>query len=278
MTDTTKSGDLFNPEVLAPIVSYEVKHALKFTPLADLDTTLVGAPGTTITMPAFTYLGDAQDVPEGTPIPLHKLGTTSKQVLIKKAGIGSQITDEAILSGYGDPVKESTRQIGLSIADKVDNDMLAAAQGGTQTVTMAPTVDGIQSGLDIFNDEDDSQVVLFVSPKTAALLRKDAATQKVGSDVGANQLINGTYANILGVQIVRSRKLKDTEALFIKQGALRLIMKRAVQLETQRDIINKLTIMTADEHYATYLYDDTKVIVGKVGAASAKTASAAKEA
>lgn len=108
-------------------------------------------------------------------------------------------------------------------------------------------------------------------------MRKDAATQKVGSDVGANQLINGTYANILGVQIVRSRKLKDTEALFIKQGALRLIMKRAVQLETQRDIINKLTIMTADEHYATYLYDDTKVIVGKVGATTTKAANAAKE-
>ncbi|NUF26339.1 N4-gp56 family major capsid protein [Bombilactobacillus mellis] len=271
MSDITKLEDLINPQVLSPIVSYELKHALKFTPLANVDTTLVGAPGTTITMPAFTYLGDAADVPEGTPIPLHKLGTTEKQISIKKAGIGSQITDEAVLSGYGDPIKESTRQIGISIADKVDNDMLTAAQGGTQTVTMEPTVDGIQAGLDVFNDEDDAQTVLFVSPKTAALLRKDAAAQKVGSDIGANQLINGTYANILGVQIVRARKLKDTEALFIKQGALRLIMKRAVQVETQRDIINKLTIMTADEHYATYLYDETKVIVGTVGSGSAKS-------
>ncbi len=93
------------------------------------------------------------------------------------------------------------------MANKIDTDLLEAAKTGTQKVTIQSNVDGIQKAMDIFNDEDDSVVVLLVSPKNAAAIRADANKQKIGSDVGATDLINGTYANILGVQIVRSRKL-----------------------------------------------------------------------
>lgn len=96
----------------------------------------------------------------------------------------------------------------------------------------------------------------------------DAVKNHAGSDTIANALIKGTYFDVLGVQIIRSKKLKDTEALFIKADnvspALKLIRKRDIQVETDRDITKKITIMTADQHYAAYLYDDTKIVVGTV--------------
>jgi N4-gp56 family major capsid protein len=46
----------------------------------------------------------------------------------------------------------------------------------------------------------------------------------------------------------------------VKPGALAIYMKRDTLLETDRDIINKSTVMTVDKHYVAYLYDASKAI------------------
>lgn len=271
MADTlTKLADLVNPQVLAPIVSYEFKNAMRFTPLASIDNTLTGTAGNTLTFPAFTYIGDAQDVAEGAPIPLDKLGTSTTSATVKKAAKGTEITDEAVLSGYGDPVGESTKQLGLSIANKVDNDILAAALTATQSVDFAATSDMVQSALTTFatnSDDDDSPVVAVMSPADAAALRKTARNEGTGSEVSANALVNGTKFEVLGVQIIESNKITAGQAIFIKVNAtspaIKLIMKKSASVETDRNIITKTTVLTADEHYVAYLYDPTKVVVAK---------------
>ncbi|WP_020007402.1 N4-gp56 family major capsid protein [Salinicoccus albus] len=261
MADTTLNN-MIDPEVLADMIAYEFDKKIRFTPLAQTDNTLQGQPGSTLKMPAFTYIGDASQVEEGESIPLNKLGTESKEVTIAKAGNGVEITDESILSGYGDPLGEATRQIQQSIAQKVDDDFIQVLSSAVQTTGEdVTTLQGLQNGLDVFENEDDEPVVLVMENSDAGKLRIDAAGNFIqGSELGAERMLNGVYGDILGVQIVRSRKLEPGEAYLVKAGALKYVTKRSVQVETDRDIVRRTTVVTADHHYAPYLYDEQKVV------------------
>lgn len=259
----TKLEDMVDPQVMADMISAELENAIRFAPLARVDRTLVGRPGSTITVPKFKYIGDAADVAEGEAIDLSLLETSTEDFTIKKAAKGVEITDEAVLSGLGDPIGEASKQLTMAISNKVDNDVLAALATTTleYTAGTAWDLDTISDAIDIFNDEDDEPMVLVMHPKDASKLRKSVAGEwDKASDLGDNIIVRGTYGGVLGAQVVRSKKLAEGTAYLVKQGALAIYMKRAVEAEDDRDIIKKTTVITADQHYGAHLYDESKAI------------------
>ena len=65
MSEATKLIDLIDPEVMADMISAKVDKKMVVTLIAKIDNTLVGTPGSTITVPSYNYIGDAEDVAEG---------------------------------------------------------------------------------------------------------------------------------------------------------------------------------------------------------------------
>lgn len=260
---TTSKTNLVIPEVMAASISAALPNAIRFAPLAVIDSTLVGSPGDTITVPKFAYIGDAKVVAEGAPIDLELLTQTTTQATVKKIAKGAEITDEARISGYGDPLGEIEKQMTMSIAAGVDNDALASLATTSLSYTAGTKwdIDTIDAAFDIFNDEDQASAVLLMNPKDAAKLRKAAAGDwSRATDLGDNIIMTGTFGGVLGAQVVRSRKLAENTAYLVKPGALKIYMKKAVDVESDRDIVRKTTVVTADEHFTTNLYDETKAI------------------
>ena len=265
--EVTKSENVLDPQVLADMISAQLTAAQKFTPLCDIDNTLQGVPGSTIQFPAWNYIGDATDINEDEPIETSKLSYGQKAATIKEVGKGTAITDTAIQVGYGDPQGEAGKQLTTSIANKKDNDVHETLKGATQTANAEATVDGLQTALDTFNFEDDNAtVVLLCSPAAASKLRLSAAKEFTGASELQSPISTGVYGELLGVQIIRSRKLDANEAYLIVTNAndgrpaLKMINKRNVNIETERVPSKRETDVYASAMYAVYLYDPTKVV------------------
>ncbi|MCK8605142.1 N4-gp56 family major capsid protein [Leuconostoc citreum] len=272
--DLTTLEQMIDPEVMGEMILAQLPKAIKFGAIAPIDDTLSGRPGDTITVPRWKYIGDAQDVAEGGAIDYEQLTNSTDTFTVKKAGKGIKLTDESVLSGYGDPVGEGTRQITMSIAAKVDNDTLATASKARLTLSSADFtkldfIDQIEAAFiddtsdnNFEGDDANAQGVIYMNPKDVNKVRKAAAQDwERATALGDAILSTGVFGGVLGWQFIRSRKVPVGSAVVAKAGAMKTYLKRAVQAEKERDIDHKLTKFNADMHYGVAIYDDTKLLV-----------------
>lgn len=264
-TTGTYLTNLFNPQVVGDKINKKLWDYIRFAPLATVDNTLVGRPGNTISLPYFNKSVVASVVPEGTDVTISQLTGAKVDVTIQKIAAGVQLTDEALLSGYGRPLDEAIDQIARAMADAVDNDVLAkmAAITGTDAhiaTAGALTADGVATALTMFGEDIDGDKVILVNPKAYETLRK-ANGWIPGTEVAANAIIRGTVGMIYGCQVVVSNKLTAAKCAYIvKPGALAIYNKREVLVEKDRDIVNFSTVVTASKHFVSYVYNKDRII------------------
>lgn len=254
--NATRLENLINPQVLADMISAELPNAIVFSPLATVGRKLVGSAGNTLTMPKYGYIGDAVDVAEGEDIPVSKMSTTTTTVTVKKAGKAVEITDEALLSDYGDTATEIKEQLKMSVANKIDNDLLTALQGATLTATGALSVAGLLTARAKFGEKVNQPAVLIINSTNYAKI----ATEVLSLENSDKVLMDGVVGKVAGLQVVISDKLANTEAYIVAVGALGIELKRDVMLESDRDILAGVNVYAVNEHYVAYLKDESKAI------------------
>ena len=277
----TKLEKMINPEVMADMISAKVEKKVAVIPFAKVDTTLQGRAGNTITIPVFGYIGDAANVAEGASIGAEALTTTDKQFTVKKIGKGVDLTDEAILSGYGDPVGEANRQLAMAISQKIDQDAIDALYTGSLTydgVSSKISYAGIVDAVDKFEEEYNTEKVIFVHPKQLSQLRKDADFTSADKYVNGNYIaVNGEIGKIANCRVVVSKRVKENEGNtgyvnpIVKlnfdteteenTSALTIFLKKGVAVETGRDIDKQINMIRASEHYVVALTDESKVVL-----------------
>lgn len=278
-TGMTKLTNLIDPEVMAPMISAKLEKAIVATPFARIDTTLVGQPGDTITVPKYAYIGEAEDVAEGVEAGTTVLTTTTAEYKVKKAMKAVTLTDEAVLSAYGNPVGETNNQLGMSIADKVDNDVIDALL--TASLVKDESANsisylGVVDALDAFQEEENVEKVMFINPRQSTELRKDEnfiSRDKYGNQV----MIDGEIGMIANTRIVPSRKIVAKDGAYAcpivqlrpesqtgdDTAAVTIYMKKGVSVETERHTLSRTTDISVDQHYIAALTDESKVVIAK---------------
>lgn len=276
----TKIENLIDAEVMADAISAKIGAKIVVTPFAKVDTTLEGKnAGDTITVPRFSYIGDAEDVAEGVECGTVQLTADTTTATVKKAMKAVTLTDEAVLSGFGDPVGETNGQLAKAIAAKVDADAMDALQtaqlkydGSANKIGYAGIVDAV----DVFAEEFNSTKVIFVHPSQVGTLRKDAdflAADKIAEAVR----VSGAIGKICNCEVIPSRrvplneggtgyvcpivKLNEDGETEDETPALTIYMKRDVNVETERHTLARTTDISVDEIYTVALSNASKVVL-----------------
>lgn len=281
---TTMMKDMINPQVMGDMISAKIEALLKITPYAKLDTTLQGVPGDTKTVPSWKYIGDAVDVAEGVEVDLTAMSAETTTFTIKKAMKAVGLTQEAINSGYGDPVGQAESQLAKAIAGKVDNDVLDALLTSTITSGDGATkigYAGIVDAVTVFDEEDITDKVMFIAPEQVGTLRKDA--DFISADKYDNKvMMSGEIGMIAGVRIVPTKKIKvdeggiytcpvvkleasssETEFTESELAAVTIFLKKDVQTDHEWKPRNQTHEITTAKYYGVALTNEAKVVLAK---------------
>jgi N4-gp56 family major capsid protein len=176
----------------------------------------------------------------------------------------------------------------MAIASKVDNDCLTALYTAPLKYNGSAGVigyEGIVKADAIFGDESDNvkSKVIYIHPDQEQTLRLDANFMDKNK-YGLDLVMNGAIGKIAGIEVKKSKKVeKDAsgnwknpivilatedpnedpaaDAFATEDAAITIYMKRDVAVETDRDILAKTTVISADEHYGVALSNDSKVVV-----------------
>lgn len=254
------------PKVVADSVQKKLGNLIKFLPLCEVNHEIQGNAGNTITVPTWSYIGNASDVAENTEIVAGEITASSIEVVVKKAVKDVAMTDESILGTGGAIVGEVEHQLAVAIANKIDGDIMAQA---TATAIVAGSIPVIpkqiataeisQAGfatLRVYFGEDLEDTYLMVNPVEYG---KILAMPEFVAVENGQAFMAGHVGNVMGLNIVVSGRLGAGKAVLIQTGALGLVMKREVNSESYRDMTYRTIRLGVDAHYASYIKNADRI-------------------
>ena len=269
----TKLQNLLDPQVLGAYLDVKLIDKIKLAPIAEVNRELEGRPGSTITFPKWGYIGDAADLAEGAALSYTDIAESTVDIKVKKVAKGVSITDEAVLSGYGNPVEQIGQQLLTAVASKIEADMYDAVKNEKKatrdtvgcfqhkytgnTFTKEDIIDMRAK----FGEDQEGEMVLFVNPAEFAKLAKDRDFVQIQQ--GA-QIISGEMGMLYGVRLVVANRVEAGKPFLMKPGALAIVMKRNVMVEAERDMDHFANKYAVSDHYAVYVkYADRIVKASK---------------
>lgn len=281
----TKKENMIIPEVMGEMINAKIEALAKITPYAKVDTSLQGVPGDTKTVPSWEYIGDAEDVAEGEEVGTTQLVASSKTFTIKKAMKAVSLTQEAVNSGLGNPIGQAEYQLAKSVVGKVDNDILDAVLTSKNVVDLSSQVinyEAIVEAVSQFEDEEDGiEKVMFISPLQEKALLTDPMFLSADTFT-SGVAVNGSIGKIAGCWIKKSRKIKETDGVFINPiiklepdsaeteytedelPALTIFLKADTTVDTEWFPKKQVTDVSVCKYYGVALTNEAKTVLVKL--------------
>ena len=224
--------------------------------LMTVDTTLAAEAGMTKTINVYTYTGEAEELGVGE-------GNSNRGSI---AYVGTDYTVKMIQQAFDyadeDFMKDNTivdsmlKGANQVMVNKMTADFIAEVKKATLSHTAALSYDAVVDAIAKLNVEDESGLFLIVSPAGKAALRKDP--DYVAARMG-EVVYNGQVGTICGIPVIVSKAIEDGEAYIMSAEAVKLFMKKDVEVEQDRDADTRTNSVYLRTAYIVALVDATKI-------------------
>ena len=231
--------------------------------LMTVDNELTQNAGMTKTINTYTYSGTAEELEAGIGNTKAKRGNityTGNDYTVKMVQQAFDYTDEDFMKDPSivDNMLKGANQV---MVNKMTSDFITAVKGSG--VTLGATFakgkkigyDAIVDGISALNVEDESQLFIIIPNTWKADLRKDADYKSARM---GEVIYNGQVGTIAGIPVIATKALTD-RALVMSKEAVKLFMKKDVEIEQDRNADTRTNSVYLRTAYVVALVDATKI-------------------
>lgn len=235
--------------------------ALNTRSLMTIDTSLTANAGMTKTINVYTYSGEAEELAAGVGNTASKRGSITyagTDYTVKMVQQAFDYLDEDFMKD-GTIVDNMLKGANQVMVNKMTADFITECAKATltQTFTKGSTIsyDVIVDAISKLNLEDESGVFIVIPNAWKAALRKDAdyKAARMGEVV-----YNGQVGTIAGIPVIATKAL-TTAAYVMTNEAVKLFMKKDVEVEQDRDADKRKNSVYLRSAYICALVDATKI-------------------
>ena len=229
--------------------------------LMTVDDSLTQEAGMTKTINVYTYSGEAEELAAGVGNTASKRGNisyTGTNYTVKMVQQAFDYTDEDFMKDNTivDNMLKGANQV---MINKMTSDFLTECAKATlkQTFTKGSAIgyDTIVDAISKLNLEDESEVFIVIPNAWKASLRKD--TDYKAARMG-EVIYNGQVGTICGIPVIASKAL-TTKAYVMTKEAVKLFMKKDVEVEQDRNKDKRINSVYLRTAYVCALVDATKI-------------------
>ena len=229
--------------------------------LMTVDNSLAAEAGMTKTINVYTYTGEAESLGVGVGNTAGKRGSISY--------VGTDYTVNMVQQAFDyfdeDFMKDNTivdnmlKGANQVMVNKMTADFVAECKKATLSQTFAHGkaigYDTIVDAISKLNLEDESEIFVVIPNSWKAALRKDADYKSARM---GEVIYNGQVGTICGIPVICSKALTDAAFVMTKE-AVKLFMKKDVEVEQDRDADKRKNSVYLRTAYIVALVDATKI-------------------
>ena len=256
------ANTVYNNKVIEAKAKDLLTTAVNTRSLMTIDTELAQEAGMTKTVNVYTYTGAAEEVGVGegnsTRGAVSYVGTDYTVKMVQQA---FDYQDEDFMKDntiVDNGVKGATQVM----ANKLTADFIAECGKASLSAPAATFgYEAIVDGIGELNLEDESKVFVLIPNTWKADLRKDEDYKAARM---GEVIYNGQVGTICGIPVIATKALTDT-AYVMTNEAIKLFMKKDVEVEQDRDKDTRTNSVYLRTAYVAALVDATKICKITIG-------------